>query len=177
MLRRWLALGVALVLLAACGAAAPGETPAGKAGTSETTPSAGNDQAGSDIVAIWTRTGGIAGLHEEMTVHADGTLILDRGGKTQTGQVAPEFLRQLKELVASAAWQNIEPSYGRQSPDAFAYTVEAGGKSVQTYDGAQPPEPLAYVLQLLNMMSQMASAGAHVRVSVSASVDGSGIPI
>jgi hypothetical protein len=53
----------------------------------------------------------------------------------------------------SAEWQALDTKCGVQSPDAFFYVIDAGGKSVTTYDSAQNPEPLAGVLdQLLPLL-------------------------
>jgi hypothetical protein len=42
-------------------------------------------------------------------------------------------------------------------PDAFKYVVEAGGKTVETYDGAQSPAALEAVMQQLEALYQTAS--------------------
>ena len=151
---------VALLLFSACGAAPTGAGTSGTASggqsssvvTTEpaTTPSAG-------VIATWTRSGGIAGITEVMTVYADGRVTIERDGKQQTANGDMATVQALEETFASAEWQALKPVYGEQFPDAFEYTVRGGGKEVKTYDGAANPEPLATLLQRLDQLYQAAS--------------------
>ncbi len=100
------------------------------------------------------------GLHEVLTVQADGRLVVDREGQVRSAQVDEATLKTLQDMFNSPAWNALEPKYGRQFPDAFAYTIEAGGKRVTTYDGAENPEPLASALQQLLDLLQGAGSGA-----------------
>ncbi len=114
----------------------------------------------SSEVAVLTRSGGLMGLNEVLTVEADGGLVLDREGQIMTGQADESVVKALWDTFNSAEWNALAPKYGRQFPDAFAYTVEAGGKTVTTYDGAENPEPLAAVLDQLLALLQSAGSGA-----------------
>ena len=89
-----------------------------------------------------------------MTVHADGTVILDHDGQTRTATVDAAAIRALEQTFAGQAWQELEPIYGQQFPDTFAYTVKGGGKEVTTYDGVDRPEVLETVLQRLGQLYQ-----------------------
>ncbi len=135
------------------------------AGTPEMTSSSQSGSATpeaplSSKVAVLTRSGGFIGLHEVLTVQSDGQVVLDREGQVKTGQIEKGIIEALQKSFNSPEWNALEPKYGRQFPDAFAYTIEAGGKTVTTYDGAQNPEPLAAVLDQLLDLLQAAGSGA-----------------
>ena len=169
-----------LLLLSGCGVAPPGTGASGAtegeqstsvATTGPTTmpePAATSDTGGgvttepaatpnTGVVVTWTRSGGIAGIMETMTVYSDGRVTLDRDGRQQTVQGDMAVIRALEQTLAGAEWQSLDPVYGEQFPDAFAYSVQGGGKEVRTYDGAQNPAPLVAVLQQLDQLYQAAS--------------------
>ena len=107
-----------------------------------------------------TRFGGIAGQHDVLTVQEDGALILERDGKVESGQADAAAITALQDRVNSAEWQALDTKYGVRSPDAFSYVIDAGGKSVTTYDSAQNPGSLAGVLdQLLQLLQSVNSTG------------------
>ena len=79
---------------------------------------------------------------------------------TTTLATPAAVITPLQDRVNSAEWQALDTKYGVQSPDAFSYVIDAGGKSVTTYDSAQNPEPLAGVLdQLLQLLQSVNSTG------------------
>jgi hypothetical protein len=136
----------ALVMITACGAVEPDGSPGGANG------SGNNDDVTTSpkIVAEQTRSGGFAGIEEQLTVYADGTLELERRGSTQTAQGDAAAIQALRATVSSAEWSQLDSEYGKPVPDGYTYTVEAGGKTVTTYDGADFPEPLATAMQQLD---------------------------
>jgi hypothetical protein len=116
------------------------------------TPSAGQ------VVATQTRSGGFAGIDEKLTVYADGTLQLERQGTTQTTTVDPAMVRKLQQTVKSPEWSKLPAKIGQPVPDAFTYAIEAGGKTVTTYDGVDYPEPLATAMQEFAVLYGAAAA-------------------
>ncbi len=110
------------------------------------TTTAGADTA-QDVVAVWMRSGGFAGFQDSIKVYADGRMEIDRNGSVTTEQITPSALQSLKATFASSDWAALQPEYGQQFPDAFAYTIEAGGKTVKTYDAAPSPPILETALQ------------------------------
>ena len=149
------------------GAATPEVTPPADHGTEtpEVMPPAENEAETPNVplsseVAVLTRSGGLMGLNEVLTVEADGDLMLDHEGQVKTGQADESVVQALRDTFISPEWKALAPKYGRQFPDAFAYTIEAGGKTVTTYDGAENPEPLAAVLRQLLDLLQAAESGA-----------------
>ena len=131
-----------VILLAGCGTAGP---------TGATT------AAASDVVAVWSRSGGIAGSDDRMIVYADGRIQVEGSGATSTVQGDAAAVEALRQRVTGSEWQSLDESYGEQFPDAFAYTIEAGGKTVRTYDGAEMPAVLAEVFQQINSLYDAAS--------------------
>ena len=107
-----------------------------------------------DVVAVWTRSGGFAGLHEVLTVFADGRLSLEQRGGAKTGQAAPADFERLQQTIAGPGWQQLEKQYGVQHPDAFQYTIQAKGKIVETFDGSDYPDVLMDLLQQFQALHQ-----------------------
>ena len=138
----------AIMLLTACGSAGAPDV----GGTS-----------GTGIVGSFTRSGGLQGLTETLTVHSDGTVTLSQGEGSgapyRTAQVPNAQVQSLQAVFASKEWQQLEGSYGQQVPDGFQYTISANGKQVQTYDGAQHPAILDTALNQLNNLWQVVQAG------------------
>jgi hypothetical protein len=133
---------LALILLASCGAA----------GAQNGTPTAAD--GGDQVVAIWTRSGGFAGTHDVMTVYADGRVTLEQGQGSHEGQADATVVERLRQTFQSAEWKELEPRYGEQFPDAFQYTIESQGQTVQTFDGASNPPVLQDLLEQFNTIYQ-----------------------
>jgi hypothetical protein len=102
------------------------------------------------VVLVWTRSGGFAGLTDKLTIYGDGRLVTEGDSGSNTVQGDPAAVQALQQIITGGDWQSLEPSYGKQFPDAFAYTIEAGGKTVQTYDGVEMPAVLTQILQQIN---------------------------
>ena len=164
MLWRIAGLIMVLALVAACGqptsteSSAETATPVPTSGGS-TAPAGGSTAQVDAMIATWTRSGGLAGRTESMQIYADGRVVLDADGTTRTATVPPMLTRSLQEALTGSAFQALEAEYGQQSPDAFQYTVQAGSKTVRTYDGVENPPALAAVLGQLNALYGMASRG------------------
>jgi hypothetical protein len=105
-----------------------------------------------DVVAVWTRSGGIAGLTDKITIYADGRLVTEGDSGSHTVQGDAAAVQALHEIVVGSDWQGLDDKYGEQFPDAFAYTIEAGGKTITTYDGIETPAVLSQVMQQINQL-------------------------
>jgi hypothetical protein len=99
-----------------------------------------------DVLAVWSRTGGFAGFQDSLTLYADGRLEIDKNGTPKTGQAPTMTMEELRSTFASAEWKGLQSEYGQAIADGFIYTIKVGDKHVRTYDGTDPPEPLASVL-------------------------------
>jgi hypothetical protein len=145
------------LLVTSCGAAVSTGVPATTTSPPETT-GAPATARGDEVVAVWTRSGGFAGITDKMTVYGDGRLVLEPdNGATRTVQGDAAAVQALHELVVASDWQSLDKSYGTQFPDAFAYTIVAGGKTVETFDGTDMPAVLSKVMEQLNQLYTMAS--------------------
>lgn len=155
------AMLIALLLIAGCG-----ETRSEALGTPgrqlETATSSPDQQMTSspvqagDVVAVWSRSGGLAGRQETMIVYANGNLEIERDGSQINARTDMATIKALQQTFGSGDWKGLEARYGRQNPDAFQYTVQAGGKSVTTFDGAPNPPLLERILQDLSRLSDSA---------------------
>lgn len=114
------------------------------------------------VILRVTRSGGIAGRTTELTVRPDGAVEVGGRRGTSGGRLEaalpPEAVTAVRALVGSAAWRRLDESYGRPVPDGFIYTVEAGGKTVTAYQGAELPEVLDNVLAAVASLWREAAA-------------------
>lgn len=178
-----------LVVLSACGAAAPAQTdsattsdpsiaasPVASASDPSTssptaassdpaTSSAAQASTATDadqMIAVFSRSGGIAGRTQTVMVQRDGTIAIRNGDAgapmIQTAQADPAAIATLEAAINSDAWQQLDAQYGRQVPDGFAYTINAGGKQVQTFDGATNPPILDSVIEQMSALLAAAPA-------------------
>lgn len=135
-----------------------GASPAGASG------GAASSVGSAGPIGALTRSGGIQGKTETLVVGADGTLQLRNGDingqVVKTAQAPQAQVDSLSAVFASSEWQQLAPKHGRQLPDGFAYTVSAGNKQVQTYDGAQNPPLLDTVLNQFNALWQVVQGGS-----------------
>jgi hypothetical protein len=110
----------------------------------------------SDVLVIFRRSGGIAGIDETLTIYTDGRLELsDRKGK-KTAKVAPDELAVLQKLLAGPEFAALDRQYRAAGADLFIYKVTVpGGKqprTVATMDGAKNPPVLSQVLVELSKL-------------------------
>jgi hypothetical protein len=98
------------------------------------------------------------GLDETLTVHADGRLELQSAGKaTKTAQVQPGQLAQLRKLLTSPAFGQLQAQYQASGADLFTYDISIPGGTparVVTMDGAEIPQVLQQVIAELNRLRQ-----------------------
>jgi hypothetical protein len=98
-------------------------------------------------------------MTDKVTVYGDGRLVTEGDSGSHTVQGDPAAVQALHALVVGSDWQGLDAKYGEQFPDAFAYTIEAGGKTVQTFDGVETPAVLTQVMQQLNQFMATANQG------------------
>lgn len=121
--------------------------------SSQPTPATKPTGADSGVIAIFHKSGGIMGLDETLTVHADGTLELQgRGNKSATAQVPLDRLAKLRQLLASPEFAKLQARYQAMGADLFVYDISVPGGTparVQTMDGVENPPVLEQVIQEL----------------------------
>lgn len=116
--------------------------------------------AADPVILSFTRSGGLQGKTETIIVNRDNTLVVLEGNRdgreTKRVSIPAAQVESLQSFVASTEWQQLADQYGRQAPDGYAYTIEANGKRVVTFDGATKPPALENVLAQLNALWQTA---------------------
>lgn len=110
-------------------------------------------------IASLLRSGGLQGDTALVRVYSDGTMVYGRSGGSplMTSRIPPEQFEALQAALGTAEWQSLDDRYGGPVPDGYTYTIIAGGKWVETYDGVANPPALAQVLDQLNQL--MAQGG------------------
>jgi hypothetical protein len=141
----------AAMLLVACGSDDAGDT-----GTTTSAPAAtagsqaprGGSTVLQDVLATYSRSGGIAGVTIEVVVRPDGTFE-GVGDKPGRGRLAASGLDELKRLVDAFVKAKPRSSYGEVVPDGFVTRVTAAGTSTTVLTQGEPPEPVARLVGFL----------------------------
>jgi hypothetical protein len=126
---------------------------AGCARNQATTPASSPAQAMTPVTV--TRTGGLPGVNDRVTVTADGGwTATDRSGKTRTGRLSAGQLTRLTELSGSGqfAAEATRPTQPVLCMDALAYTVAVSGTTVSYVDcpDSTPPPTTASIVRLVS---------------------------
>ncbi len=125
----------------------------GCAGNSEPTPTTGNG-----VMLTYERSGGIAGLRDELTIYYDGRYEVQRNGSETEFTLDRSELTHLENLIQQANFFQLQDNYlpGNIIPDAFQYVIsyrteEGKMHTVHTMTTAVP-ELLEPVLSELNQI-------------------------
>ncbi len=121
---------------------------------------AGPATADAPLVSL-SRSGGIAGISETITVYASGRVaVRGRGGRESEGLVAPADLEALRALLASPELAQARSSYQASGADLFVYELVLPGsgkpRTIRTMDGAQHPEAVG---RLIGELSRLRPTG------------------
>lgn len=140
-----------IFVLAACASDTP--APANPPNAQATAVSLGND-----VLVVYNRRGGLAGLNETMLVHQGSLLQVKMpDGTTKTAKVAEPMLQPVRRMLGQKEFGELASSYPAAGADLITYSVtarDANGnlKSVTTMDGANTPP---YLGQLIVMLDQL----------------------
>jgi hypothetical protein len=108
------------------------------------------------LLVAYTRTGGFAGIREQLRIFRGGqaTFIHARGGQT-TFRLTCARVRTVRDALRNARFGTLAPVYAPDDPvaDGFVDTVSYAGRRVSVLTGARPPERLARVLRILRSMA------------------------
>ena len=91
----------------------------------------------------YVRSGGFAGVHDELTIQPDGRGTLTvRGEDQEQFQLSDDELDDLQSALDAAGLEDAESdSTGEQpAPDAFSYVITYGDKEVRTDDPSVPDD-------------------------------------
>ncbi|MET7392271.1 hypothetical protein ABZS66_02085 [Dactylosporangium sp. NPDC005572] len=103
-------------------------------------PTQGESPSAQTLVAF-TRTGGIAGVNDRLTVAQDGSYTIQTRGGTKTGKLTAQELAALKQALGSVDFTkipNVNANDGTVA-DGFTYSVIYNGREIVAEDGAVPP--------------------------------------
>jgi hypothetical protein len=136
-------LGAVLLLPGCAGAGTPSGQPAN------------SPSSGGTVVSL-VRTGGFAGMNDEVSVAADGSWsATDRTGGRRTGRLTEQQRAELDRLTADPALRgesDLEPSPSTCA-DAYSYRLTVGSVRVGFVDcptGPAPPPTAAAIVRLLS---------------------------
>jgi hypothetical protein len=130
---RTMALVAALVLLAGCGNAEPSSDSAGHSKDDE--PSV--ELAGELIFEV---SGGFAGIHERLVIRPDGHASFSAGGEDeQEFRLSDPQIQALALALDSADFDNLPAESTSGTMDAFWYSLQYRGKTVEADEDAIPP--------------------------------------
>ncbi|MBI4785686.1 MAG: hypothetical protein HY782_01385 [Chloroflexi bacterium] len=99
----------------------------------------------------YSRTGGIAGFNDQLTIDVNGKATLTRRTGKFDFTLDDKTLKQIQTAFQTAGFATVpEDSLpARPVPDGFTYVVVYQGRTVRTGDTAIP-EKLQPILQMLN---------------------------
>lgn len=127
-------------------------TPAPTAAPRPTAGGQTNGGAAGAVLVVYHKSGGIMGMDQTLTIYADGKAELtSRGSAAKSGQVSLNSLDDLRKLLGSQAFADLQAQYQAMGADLFSYqiTLPAVGRTVSTMDGAASPEVLEQVIAAL----------------------------
>jgi len=134
----------------------PEPDPSGPAGKPSSDPQVPPPPGGAEFTgAVVTRTGGIAGLMQQLVISPDGSWIYtdERSGAVEQGQLSADERRQLLSVLTNPALA-AEAAKGTtgECSDAFNYTVAALGLTIE-YEQCGDPAQRPLTEQLIRILS------------------------
>lgn len=109
---------------------------------------------------VYTRTGGIAGFDQKLTLSSDGSYqITEKGKQGSSGKLPANLVKEVNALVQQVRWASVKSEYlDPKVVDAIyeGVTVKSGKDSYTTRvgtGGAAPPE----LTRLLGELNQLLS--------------------
>lgn len=112
-----------------------------------------------DVLAIYHKSGGIAGIDETLTVYQGGLIELTgRGtGNNKSLKLDEPMLQPVRRMLESQEFADLDTLYRASGADLFTYSISARDrngnmKTVVAMDGAKYPDFLG---QLIAMFDQM----------------------
>lgn len=154
----------ALFLLSACATPAATPTPLPPAPTAQSLPTA--RPLDDDILVIYHKAGGIAGIDETLTIHQGGVVeLVTRNGNPKSLLLSEPTLLPIRRMIEQKEFGELESQYQALGADLFVYTITARDsngktKTVVTMDGAKNPDYLGLLIVMLeNMRAIVAKNG------------------
>ena len=102
-------------------------------------------------LVVMTISGGFAGVHQQVTLRGDGTVLTMGKGEPVQRRVGAARFEQLRLLLGDPALEGVPDfTMNMAANDMFQYTLEFGGRTVMTDRSAGPPA----LERLINALSR-----------------------
>ena len=103
------------------------------------------------LLVAYSRTGGFAGIREELRIYRGGQATVVRRGGQLSFRLTCARVRAVRDALVGARFSTLAPVYAPANPvaDGFVDTVSYAGRRVRVLTGADPPERLARALRVL----------------------------
>ncbi|HRW06876.1 MAG TPA: hypothetical protein P5121_17360 [Caldilineaceae bacterium] len=123
-------------------------------------PLSATSTAAPDALVMYQRSGGFAGLDDQLTIYADGRAELRQHEQATAFTVTTEELSQLTALLDGIAFSSLAGNYPppSQGADYLSYTIDYAGERISAVD-TTIPEALYPLLDLLDQLIAQASNG------------------
>jgi hypothetical protein len=115
-----------------------------------------------DVLAIYHKTGGFAGIDETLTVYQGGLIELTgrTSGDGKSLKLDEPMIQPLRRMLESQEFAELAPAYRASGADQFTYTISARDRSgnmktVVAVDGAEYPDFLGQLIAMFNQMRQL----------------------
>jgi hypothetical protein len=120
----------------------------------EISPPATTPTSAANVLIVYHKSGGIAGINETLTVYADGKLEQHSKIGDASAQADPADIQALQQLLASPEFAALELPQAPIMPDQFVYELTAPGRAqpIVTADGADKPPVLDQLIELLEKL-------------------------
>lgn len=151
--------------------AVPQQQPAGAGATTEPPlqrPTAAETSTGRelplapDVLAIYHKSGGFAGIDETLTVYQGGLVELTgrRLEKPKSVKLDEPMLQPVRRMLESQEFADLEPLYRAEGADQFTYSISARDrngnmKTVAAIDGAPYPDFLGQLIVMFDQMRKL----------------------
>lgn len=107
-------------------------------------------------LVVMTVSGGFAGVHQQVTLRGDGTVLTMGKGEPVQRRVGAARFEQLRLLLGDPALEGVPDfTMNMAANDMFQYTLEFGGRTVMTDRSAGPPA----LERLINALSRWLPGG------------------
>lgn len=108
-----------------------------------------------DVLAIYHKTGGIAGVDETLIVHHGGLLEWRSRSANKSLKVDEPTVQQLRTMLEDKNFSQLESRYQAAGADLFTYTITARDgngnvKTVTAMDTAKYPDYLGVLIGMLD---------------------------
>lgn len=164
---RWVAvMPITALLLVACAAPPPSIQPQGASPIRSPLEPPGGRTELNDLLIIFERSGGLAGIQETWRFYGDGRVIREqrmREAGSAQARVAIEHIERAARHLVEAGFLELADEYmpTNRCCDRFTYRLtlvyEGKVKTVTTMDGAEQPQALAEALRIINELIQQAN--------------------